>query len=414
MNAKEESAKPAPVITNLTWAAREYIWGPDYVDELVAQIAPGGAGMGTGELILYALTGHAGTVTALLDTSGNVQAQYSYDPYGELLAADVNPTMPRNRVGHQGLFFDRLNGNVMDPQLGRGFVGTYYNRNRTYAPGLGRFLQRDPNGAGSPLAMGDRGEGSQGPWVSVGSVYNDGPNIYAYGLSRPSIASDPSGRFGLVGGLMTGMDMADMAVDAMGDALSGLSQFMGVYGMVRDYMFNQELDAHWAEDWSAHDFEYSQSVVTIDYGGDSLGGISDGLLFGSGLSAEDLAARKPMQIHHIATNKGSHAGKFERLLGQIGINDLDFAENKVTIPHAGRHNREYHEWVLKELQDAIDTTPGGDSAKQAAVKKRLADIGKFLSRKDKTGKFKNASFLYNTVKGKQTKFAGKRKGIKWR
>lgn len=108
VNAKEESAKPAPVITNLTWAAREYIWGPDYVDELVAQIAPG-------ELILYALTGHAGTVTALLDTSGNVQAQYSYDPYGELLAADVSPTMPRNRVGHQGLFFDRLNGNVMDP-----------------------------------------------------------------------------------------------------------------------------------------------------------------------------------------------------------------------------------------------------------------------------------------------------------
>lgn len=76
-----------------------------------------------------------------------------------------------------------------------------------------------------------------------------------------------------------------------------------------------------------------------------------------------------------------------------------------------RHNREYHDWALNEIDDAIENTPGNNANKQAAVKKRLQDIGKFLSKKDKSGKFKNASFLYNTVQAKKTKFAGKQKRL---
>ena len=41
--SSKDEKQAQPVVTNLTWTAREYIWGPDYVDELVAQIAPGAA-----------------------------------------------------------------------------------------------------------------------------------------------------------------------------------------------------------------------------------------------------------------------------------------------------------------------------------------------------------------------------------
>lgn len=43
-------------------------------------------------------------------------------------------------------------------------------RARHYAPGVGRFLQRDPN------------------------EYSDGPNLYSYALSRPTSVADPTGR----------------------------------------------------------------------------------------------------------------------------------------------------------------------------------------------------------------------------
>jgi hypothetical protein len=41
VNSKDEGDAPVQVLASLIWTAREYIWGPDYVDELVAQIALG-------------------------------------------------------------------------------------------------------------------------------------------------------------------------------------------------------------------------------------------------------------------------------------------------------------------------------------------------------------------------------------
>lgn len=190
VGAKDEEDSP-PQPQTYTWVEREYIWGPDYVDELVAQVVPAST-----EVILYSLTGHAGTTTTLLNPTGTVQAQYLFDPYGEVLGADVSSSMPRNRVGHQGLFFDRLTGTALDQQLGRANVGVYYNRNRTYAPAYGRFLQRDLNGAGSPI----QGSGSLGdspPQLNavfgLTSLYSGGLNIHAYVGSNPAVLDDPLG-----------------------------------------------------------------------------------------------------------------------------------------------------------------------------------------------------------------------------
>ena len=83
---------------------REYIWNADasaYVDECVAQLAytaahdpasgtspgdPGYKGSDTTATILYTLHDHNANVIGLADSRGELVAQYSYTPYGELLA----------------------------------------------------------------------------------------------------------------------------------------------------------------------------------------------------------------------------------------------------------------------------------------------------------------------------------------
>lgn len=87
-----------------------------------------------------------------------------------------------NRVGHQGLFFDRFDGSETAPVLTPGASGLYYNRNRFYSPALGRFLQRDPNETGMAIltALACNGEALdillQGFNAAV--LYGDGMNLY--------------------------------------------------------------------------------------------------------------------------------------------------------------------------------------------------------------------------------------------
>ncbi|HKP52977.1 MAG TPA: RHS repeat-associated core domain-containing protein [Chloroflexia bacterium] len=62
---------------------------------------------------------------------------------------------------------------------------------------------------------------------------------------------------------------------------------------------------------------------------------------------------KPYQIHHYASNK--HDTKYTTLFRQIAAKyglDLDGAWNKERLPHIGSHPTEYHEFVLREMQEA--------------------------------------------------------------
>ena len=58
----------------------------------------------------------------------------------------------------------------------------YHNRNRMYAPGLGRFMQRDPNGTAMTLIDGasfhGRGVGAIVNAFAVETQYGDGGNLY--------------------------------------------------------------------------------------------------------------------------------------------------------------------------------------------------------------------------------------------
>ena len=97
---------------------REYVWGPGYVDEIVCQMG----GVGVPPARLYYLQDANYNVVAVTNDSGDVVFQYAFEPYGGVLAADTfpaaypDPNHPStNRIGHQGLFFERLYVDADDP-----------------------------------------------------------------------------------------------------------------------------------------------------------------------------------------------------------------------------------------------------------------------------------------------------------
>jgi RHS repeat-associated protein len=108
----------------------QYVWSPVYVDALVERDTP--------TQRMYVEQDADFNVTALVDTSGNVQERYVYDPYGAVTILAANwTTRSGSSYGwiylHQGGRFDNA-------------TGLYGFRNRDYSPTLGRWLQNDPIG----------------------------------------------------------------------------------------------------------------------------------------------------------------------------------------------------------------------------------------------------------------------------
>ena len=202
-------------------AYREYVYGPGYVDEVVCQIA--GSAAVPAATYFYLQDGNY-NVTAVIGppdpnattgpgTSPAVLWQYTYEPYGQLVFAEcgtgVSPVvLPVNRIGHQGLFFERFcvdpNDSVTapallpdDPATGHKVVGLYNNRNRWYSPELGRFVQKDMNETAMPIitaavASGNAIETLFGEFGAI-AHYAGGMNLYEYQRSNPVARLDALG-----------------------------------------------------------------------------------------------------------------------------------------------------------------------------------------------------------------------------
>ena len=198
---------PLPPVETF-WTERQYVYGPGYVDEFVREFSPS-ATAGQADDVLYFLQDANYNVVALTDATGAIAEQRVFEPYGELAAGETFCEHAVSRVGHQGLFFERLDGTVNQPPIAPGALGFYYNRNRMYSPTLGRFLQRDPNQTALPIitALSSNGQAMDillGGF-SPNGLFGDGMNLYLYQRGNPISGLDPSG-----------LDDFDDAMDALG------------------------------------------------------------------------------------------------------------------------------------------------------------------------------------------------------
>ncbi|MCG3132765.1 MAG: hypothetical protein FLDDKLPJ_03631 [Phycisphaerae bacterium] len=269
---------------------REYVHGPDYVDEFIAQVinpacdcAEGDSCGGGGEdgsgggdsahcggttdddaLPVYYLQDANYNVVATLDDgcpggdcgSGGggcgepgafcpegpvgVYEQYTYEPYGQPSSVDkFITTPPQNTVGHQGLIFDRYCGNsIEDPCITTTQKGLYHNRNRYYHARLGRFATPDPNSSAIPLIEGlsYHGESLRELAFSASGAlsacspqgqFGDGMNLYGYEQSSPVGGVDPLGLF-------TYSDVLVGVSEAVGIGLRAYSAASLASGFVND------------------------------------------------------------------------------------------------------------------------------------------------------------------------------------
>jgi len=147
-----------------------------------------------------------GTVRAFTDANGEMVKQYRFDAYGNLRSQDTFPLAGsgglfsgfRNRLGHQGLFAERVDSHTSASIFASNGEIWYQNRSRWYVPELGRFMTSDPNSTGIPtmsrLAMlGKVAVGAPGGSFESSSHYGDGWDTYtAYG-GNPVMYQDPSG-----------------------------------------------------------------------------------------------------------------------------------------------------------------------------------------------------------------------------
>ncbi len=178
-------------------------------------------------------------------------------------SADTN--LPRNRVGHQGLFADRFDAATAAPQLAAGARLLYHNRNRSYHANLGRYLQLDPQGTSqATLAGGHPARGivliDRPAVLRPEGLFFDGMNRFQYVESSPCIRTDPSGLFwGYVAlGAAMGLDIGVGGLDNLNDLHDGYSMGAGFRYMIAEFAVNQEFDVEWALDWSQGDDDYSR------------------------------------------------------------------------------------------------------------------------------------------------------------
>jgi len=114
---------------------RQFVWGLRYIDDLILRDRNTNGGGSLNER-LYCLQDANWNVTAIADTTGNVQERYAYDAYG--ITKILSPTFEMRTASNYD-WRNRFAGYSWDEES-----QSYQVRYRVFHPALGRFLTRDP------------------------------------------------------------------------------------------------------------------------------------------------------------------------------------------------------------------------------------------------------------------------------
>jgi RHS repeat-associated protein len=145
-----------------------YVWHPYYIDALLLRDYDEDA---DGIVVRYYYTQDVNfNVLSILSSTGTVLERYGYMPYGEAEVLTASFTADPDGLS------DSANDITFTGQRYDSESRLMLYRHRYYHPVLGTFCSRDPVGY----------EGSQ--W-----------NLYEYVGGRPTVATDPSGRFDVLG-----------------------------------------------------------------------------------------------------------------------------------------------------------------------------------------------------------------------
>jgi YD repeat-containing protein len=381
--ALEGDNMPATV----TYLSREYVWGPgDWgVDELLVQYDQG-------RRASWPLQDAGGDVIALCDlggTSGSARVitQIVYDAYGRVIGRDDPATPstgpPELRVGHKGLFFDRLDGGIADPLTGfetpRLWPGARlsgYVRNRTLHCDFGRWNQPDPNATGlvvQAVAV-YHGEGlaASVQGFDLNNHFVDGPNVYAYLGSQPIGREDPMGLFfGLAGtAVSAGMNAWDFASSGLETAEIGLRGGFGLALMISDYMTMQLDDAYWAMDWGRHDADNYIGGVAFEGYGVSVG---SGDLAGRGMAFAGGVKYSRNSTKSWAKNHGYVIEKYNSSTGEWEVQKYGISSQGLNKDGESKRARyQVNEWAKDGQTYRTQTMGEFNNRRQAAEWERQA------------------------------------------
>lgn len=77
----------------------------------------------------------------------------------------------------------------------------------------------------------------------------------------------------------------------------------------------------------------------------------------------EVLGRLPDQGHHMATWYGAYGSEFQEVLDeyQLNLNVKSTTWNVFTIPHQGRHPKEYHDWVMENFRNAAKSAGVGNT-----------------------------------------------------
>jgi RHS repeat-associated protein len=148
-------------VDTLGKTVRTYGWQPgtDWGTEPLWQADHASAQNSSSRTYHYLHNDHLSTPQVASDATGRSTWQALSESFGHTLERSGNRT--RMNLRFAGQYFDEE-------------TGTHYNQQRDYAPGLGRYIQRDPIGL------------------------SGGINVYGYGYGNPLAYADPNGLVPLV------------------------------------------------------------------------------------------------------------------------------------------------------------------------------------------------------------------------